>query len=217
MSSCLNCLELANLENFTEEIKSNISIKRKVLTSMNILAILRYKNFQLIIKWNAKIVNKKKGKTVIDRFYEMLVIENRLLTFCKSSIHGWGLMAREKIPADTMIIDYRGEIISRLKGEQMEKMYKNVGKDCYLFTANEETIVDATNKGSIARFCNHSCQPTLYTKIVKIGSQDRLVFFSKEDIDPGQELTYDYRFVPEEGKNRIPCRCGASKCRSFMN
>lgn len=96
-------------------------------------------------------------------------------------------------------------------------MYHECGKDCYLFTANDEIIIDATDMGCIARFCNHSCQPSLYTKIVKVDGRSRLLFITKTDIFPGQELTYDYRFERDEGPNRIPCQCGAPKCRGFMN
>ena len=40
---------------------------------------------------------------------------------------------------------------------------------------------------------NHCCAPSMYTKVVEVEGESRLVFFARTDIKPGQELTYDYR------------------------
>ena len=35
------------------------------------------------------------------------------------------------------------------------------------------------------------------------------------DIEPDEEVTYDYKFPVEEAK--IPCYCGSPKCLGVMN
>ncbi len=40
---------------------------------------------------------------------------------------------------------------------------------------------------------NHCCAPSMYTKVLEVEGESRLVFFARTDIKPGQELTYDYR------------------------
>ncbi len=35
----------------------------------------------------------------------------------------------------------------------------------------------------------------MYTKVLEVEGESRLVFFARTDIKPGQELTYDYRLV----------------------
>ena len=35
----------------------------------------------------------------------------------------------------------------------------------------------------------------MYTKVVEVEGESRLVFFARTDIKPGQELTYDYRYT----------------------
>lgn len=155
--------------------------------------------------------------TLGERISLMTTLEPRRVTFGKSGIHGWGLMAREFIPADTMIIDYRGDSIRKPLADKRERLYKACGKDCYLFAASDEFVVDATDVGCIARFCNHSCAPCLYTKILEVGGRQRLVFITREDIPPGRELTYDYRFERTEGPDRIPCQCGAPSCRRYID
>jgi len=64
---------------------------------------------------------------------------------------------------------------------------------------------------------NHSCSPSLYTKILAIDGELRLAFFAKSDIHPGQELTYNYRFKPETGEERIVCLCGAPNCTGYLD
>lgn len=41
---------------------------------------------------------------------------------------------------------------------------------------------------------NHCCAPSMYTKVVEVEGESRLVFFARTDLKPGQELTYDYRY-----------------------
>ena len=64
---------------------------------------------------------------------------------------------------------------------------------------------------------NHCCTPSMYTKVVEVDGQPHLIFFARQDIRIGQELTYDYRFKEEEGENKLVCHCGAPNCRGFMN
>ena len=64
---------------------------------------------------------------------------------------------------------------------------------------------------------NHCCAPSMYTKVLEVDGEARLVFFARTDIVPGQELTYDYRFKEEEGDAKMSCGCGAPNCRGYMN
>lgn len=57
----------------------------------------------------------------------------------------------------------------------------------------------------------------MYTKVLDVDGEPRLVFFARTDIKPLQELTYDYRFKEEEGDAKMACNCGAPNCRGFMN
>jgi SET domain-containing protein len=48
--------------------------------------------------------------------------------------------------------------VRRVHADRLEDMYEKGGKDHYLFAVDQsEYIVDATNKGGMARFVNHSC------------------------------------------------------------
>ena len=70
----------------------------------------------------------------------------------QSGIHGWGLIARQEMKQDSMIIEYRGELLRRSMADAREKHYRATQMDCYLFNVNEDIVIDATMKGTIGRF-----------------------------------------------------------------
>jgi len=100
--------------------------------------------------------------------------------------------------------------------DALERRYQAAGVDVYLFALTEGTVVDATTAGTIGRFANASCQPSLYSKVVEVEGTPHLMFFARADLAPGQELTYDYRFRGAEGVAGTPCQCGAPKCRGTL-
>lgn len=141
------------------------------------------------------------------------------VTFARSAIHNWGLYALEQIAAKEMIIEYVGECIRQPVAEMREKRYIKSGiGSSYLFRIDENTVIDATKRGGIARFINHCCEPSCTAKIIKVGGRKRIVIYALRDIAANEELTYDYKFEREtdEGE-RLPCLCGAPSCKGFLN
>jgi len=84
-----------------------------------------------------------------------------------------------------------------------------------MFRLDAGLIVDATMRGNIARYVNHSCEPNAYSDCIEVGNKRKIVIIAKRDISPEEEITYDYKFELEETK--IPCKCGAPHCRKFIN
>lgn len=126
---------------------------------------------------------------------------------------GYGLYAAQVIPSNKSILRYCGEMIKsaecvrRYQGYDVRKLnYVLTMKEIENRGENPATIVtniDATLKGGVARYINHSCDPNLEVVMDRdISAFDgsnrppNLIgvptFVSRRVIVPGEELTFDY-------------------------
>ncbi|KAK8946591.1 Histone-lysine N-methyltransferase ASHH1 [Platanthera zijinensis] len=138
------------------------------------------------------------------------------LIFCKTEGRGWGLLAGEDIKAGQFIIEYCGEVISWKEAKRRSQIYEAEGlKDAYIISLNAHESIDATRKGSLARFINHSCGPNCETRKWNVLGEISVGIFAKQDIPAGTELSYDYNFE-WYGGTKVRCLCGASCCSGFL-
>ncbi|KAI9046494.1 hypothetical protein LZ554_009241 [Drepanopeziza brunnea f. sp. 'monogermtubi'] len=151
--------------------------------------------------------------------FNQLQKRQKLVNFERSAIHKWGLFAMENINQNDMIIEYVGEKVRQTVADLREHRYLKSGiGSSYLFRIDESTVIDATKKGGIARFINHSCMPNCTAKIITVEKGKRIVIYALRDISQNEELTYDYKFEREIGStDRIPCLCGTAACKGFLN
>lgn len=139
------------------------------------------------------------------------------LALRRSGIHGRGVYARIPIPEGTRIVEYRGQVITNAEAEARYPDDPAVDYHTFLFALDDDHMVDAGRGGNIARWINHSCDPNC--EVVLDGR--RLFIESIRDIDPGEELAYDYNFIlpvrhTPAMKRRYPCTCGSPACRGTM-
>ena len=135
----------------------------------------------------------------------------------RSPIHGRGVYATRLIPSGARVIEYLGERISH---EEADARYEDKGQDdghTFLFVVDDDTCIDAGVDGNAARYINHSCNANCETII-----EDSRVFIDAlRDIQPGEELGYDYQLTWESTDDPAElalyaCRCGAATCRGTM-
>src|ERR1700733_7328950 len=129
------------------------------------------------------------------------------IKLAKSKIHRWGIYAGESIPAGRKGIEYTGERISRRETKRRADSSEMI----YLFTLDSYWTLDGSVGGSGAEYINHSCDPNLVARILK----NHILYMSRRDIRTGEELTVDYHF--DKNVEKVPCRCGALKCRGTIN
>lgn len=165
----------------------------------------------------------RKGMSQFNTKSEVLTVSElqqrrKRVYFRKSAIHGMGLYANEDVDANEFVIEYIGAVIRRSIADVREQVYEDEGLgDNYLFRIDSDFVIDATRRGGPARFINHSCDPNLIAKIISIGDNHHIVFYSKRRVEKYQELTYDYKFDIEGEDKKIPCLCRASNCRKYLN
>jgi uncharacterized protein len=117
----------------------------------------------------------------------------------KSSLHGWGVFALERIPKNRRIIYYSGELVPSGESHVREAAYLEQG--CiWCFELSTRWAVDASTGGNVARFINHACKPNCYSQII-----DGIIWIrAGRTIEAGDELTYSYN---TGGTAEIPCQC----------
>lgn len=84
-----------------------------------------------------------------------------------------------------------------------------------LFALDDGITIDAGVNGNSIRFINHSCDPNCETSV----DGDRVFVHTLRQVQPGEELTYDYNLRPadpDDSPDAYPCRCGARNCRGTM-
>ncbi len=142
----------------------------------------------------------------------------------RSRIHGNGVFAVAPIAAGTLVCRYAGKRISHDEANERYGDSLDSGHT-FLFTLNEDFIVDANQGGNIARWINHSCAPNCESEIVEHPSgdarRDRIEIRALREIAPGEELAYDYGIrleVPHTArlKKLWACHCGARECSGTM-
>ncbi|ODV82412.1 SET domain-containing protein [Suhomyces tanzawaensis NRRL Y-17324] len=134
----------------------------------------------------------------------------------QTELKGYGLRANQTIPELAFIYEYIGEVIDEttFRARMLDYDKKNF-KHFYFMMLKQDSFIDATIKGSLARFCNHSCNPNAYVDKWVVGDKLRMGIFAKRAIQQNEEITFDYN-VDRYGAQSQPCYCGEPNCVKFM-
>ena len=128
----------------------------------------------------------------------------------KSNIDNRGLYASKNIKAGTIIIHYKGKLITKKETEKNPK-YDN-DKAIYLFNLNNRYDLDGDFSYNTARLINHSCSPNCEVD----GKGLKLWIYALQDIKKGEELSYDYGFGYDENYKDFVCKCRAKSCCGYI-
>ena len=93
------------------------------------------------------------------------------------------------------MIEYCGEVLPTHMFEKRSLEYSEAGsKHFYFMSLNSNEYIDATRKGNISRFLNHSCDPNCFLQKWIVGNRVLIGIFTKKSVKSGDELTFDYQF-----------------------
>ncbi|KAE9150934.1 hypothetical protein PF001_g4791 [Phytophthora fragariae] len=85
-----------------------------------------------------------------------------------SSIHGYGMYAREAISANEFVYEYTGAMLSQDEAERRGLIYDKMEMS-YLFDLNEDAVLDALRCGNKSKFINHDGEaPNCTAKVVSV-------------------------------------------------
>ncbi|XP_015186803.1 PREDICTED: probable histone-lysine N-methyltransferase CG1716 [Polistes dominula] len=129
---------------------------------------------------------------------------------------GFGLRAVTDLDVGEFIMEYVGEVVDPKDFRRRAKEYsKDKNRHYYFMALKSDQIIDATLKGNISRFINHSCDPNAETQKWTVNGELRIGFFIKKFITAGEEITFNYHFQ-RYGKEAQKCFCEAPNCCGWI-
>ncbi|KAL8975539.1 MAG: hypothetical protein Q9197_000216 [Variospora fuerteventurae] len=138
------------------------------------------------------------------------------VTVIKTEKKGYGLRADTALRENDFVYEYIGEVIGEGHFRRRMQQYDEEKiKHFYFMSLNKGEFVDATKKGNLGRFCNHSCNPNCYVDKWVVGDKLRMGIFAERPIKAGEELVFNYN-VDRYGADPQPCYCGESNCTGFI-
>ncbi|KAK0209087.1 hypothetical protein DFS33DRAFT_1272159 [Desarmillaria ectypa] len=123
----------------------------------------------------------------------------------KPAKYGLGAFAIRELRAWTYIGEYVGEIRNLSSEESSQRsniLNKYTGLN-YNFELNSSLTLDAARRGNETRYLNHSDKPNCDVLVKNVNDEHRIVIFTCENVDKGEELFLDYgpRYWQEYGNS----------------
>jgi|APLak6261679142_1056127.scaffolds.fasta_scaffold00016_20 hypothetical protein len=123
------------------------------------------------------------------------------LQVIRSKVEGYGLITTRRRK--------RGSVITNVEGVLWYAKEKR--DDTYSLILEPGIFFDMVDQ---TRWVNHSCEPNV---VVEAGVTKRGNGWAQlqalRDLEPGEELFYDYALPPEL---KMKCRCGTKSCRGWI-
>ena len=126
----------------------------------------------------------------------------------KNSIHieesekGKAVFAGKKYIEGEFIVQFTGKVYSR-----EEYLHLHDPDNNHYIQVGENIFMGPS--GNADDLINHSCNPNCGLKI----SSDGVFLYAIRDINPGEEITFDYSTTMDEEHWEMDCCCGDPKCR----
>lgn len=159
----------------------------------------------------------KKSMTQVTARNSSPAASNRRFQVRRSSVHGRGVFALLPIARDERIIEYTGEVIGWPEALRRHPHDPKDPNHTFYFSLEGGLVIDANVGGNSSRWINHACEPNCQAD----ETDGRVFIRALRDLQPGDELFYDYGLVLDERqtpklKKQYACRCGSPSCRGTM-
>ena len=103
---------------------------------------------------------------------------------------GFGLFACRNFKAGALIGEYVGEVMRARNYAQLRRERKE--KHWYFMALDKEEVVDASRRGGLTRFLNHSCEPNAECQSWTVDGEKRIAIVAQRPIAADEEVTFDY-------------------------
>ncbi len=123
-----------------------------------------------------------------------------------SKIQGTGVFAKEKIFKGEPVGVLGGVIVHKSQIAEYRTLMTQVG-----IQIDDDFFIVPTTRDELEKYgvFNHSCNPN-------IGFSNSITFIAMRDIEPTEELVFDYAFCETFYKG-FNCHCGVTTCRKKIH
>jgi hypothetical protein len=131
---------------------------------------------------------------------------NNYLKIQQNSNGDLGIFTTVDIPANTPIMELRGDICSLKDLPQNSEVHLQIGVDIFLCPSG---VLDGVD------FINHHCDPNCMLHVVG----KRAILYSLYVIPKNSELTFDYSTTSTDTVEnwKMNCKCNSFKCRQVVS
>jgi len=134
-----------------------------------------------------------------------------------SGIHGKGVFALRPLKAGETVIEYTGAMLTWKAAQKRHPHNPAEPNHTFFFHIDDKHVIDGNDGGNAAKWINHACGPNCEADEV----DGRVFVKALRDIEPGEELNYDYGLILDgrhtaKVKKEFECRCGTPECRGTM-
>ena len=118
---------------------------------------------------------------------------------------GWGSFATAPIIKGETVAAFGGWVMThaQLESLSLDRQHRSIQIDADLYLVSDET----PEPGDML---NHSCEPNCGLA----GSQ---ILVAMRDIEPGEELSFDYAMCDASDYDEFRCLCGTTTCRGVVS
>jgi hypothetical protein len=141
------------------------------------------------------------------------------LAVIHSQIHGYGVITTRRFAAGELVL--AGDGVLYHDGDDFDDTYALVlpavdgGPDFASDVAEDPDALMFYDLVDQTRWINHSCDPNTRVESHWDAAAGicRTAWVAVRDIEPGEELHYDYAFTAAVAE---PCNCGTAACRGLI-
>jgi len=136
----------------------------------------------------------------------------------RSGVHGKGVFALQPLAEGETVIEYTGKVITWKQAQKLPPHNPDEPNHTFFFHIDDKHVIDGNDGGNAAKWINHACGPNCEADETDDG---RVFIKALRDIEPGEELNYDYGLILEGKQNKkaekeFACHCGTPECRGTM-
>jgi hypothetical protein len=126
-----------------------------------------------------------------------------------------GVRSLTDIYKDQLVCEFVGEIMRKntyLKRVESAQSFPFYGIELI----PGSYVIDASKKGNLSRFMNHSCEPNCIMQRWIVRGEQRIGIFALKNIEAGVELTYNYCMHVFLKDQQIKCLCESPNCARII-